>query len=248
MARLEMIILNSPSIYVLPLFVTPVALLVSGFENDPLIIQQLLFIFFVLIFNWWRFRTSFFNLETLTRGSDIKTKELEFKWSSFILLFNTYFANKTTSNKSFNNIKIPDRLSSTWAQAALNMYKHNPKTALGIGSAFSAYVVGDRVREQYNITRNLAQQEAQFKENLLKEKAEFKENLLQKKIEHASQHQLDLLKIEVPKDDIERKALIKDHLNNNETFLTEAKKAGLSNLDGNSPEIYSCLESISSLI
>lgn len=161
MILLEIRLLIAPSLWVALLFAVPLGLTLGHIEDCPFFVQNFLFMLFVIAFFWWRFRTTFFNLETLTENSVIKTQELELKWSSFILLFNSYFANKDKI-KGKPLRKIPDRLTGSWAHAALNMYKHNPKTVAFIGTGISAFVVGERVSNQYNIMKVAEQRDLEL--------------------------------------------------------------------------------------
>jgi len=170
MARWELIILHSPSYFVMPCFVLSLLFLVLNFEIQPVLLQQSLFVICSTLLFWWRFRTTFFNLETLTENSNIKVEDYELKWSNFILLFNSFFANHKVRGQKFKGQKIPDRLSGTWAQAALNMYKHNPKTSIAIGTFLAGGTATQMAASQYNITQDRAQRREEARQLDLRER------------------------------------------------------------------------------
>ena len=170
MARWELIILHSPSYFVMPCFILSLLFLVLNFETQPILLQQTLFVICSILLFWWRFRTTFFNLEALTENSKIKVEDYELKWSNFILLFNSFFTDNKERGQKRKGQKIPDRLSGTWAQAALNMYKHNPKTSIAIGTFLAGGTATQIAVSQYNITQDRTQRQEEARQLDLRER------------------------------------------------------------------------------
>ena len=128
-------------------FAMPVSLFL--FKDFNLFFQTLIVMLFITLFFWWRFRTSFYNLELL--GEDVNIEKLYNKnklklpltWDCYILLFNSYFNNKSKKNMiAFKPYKIQNRLMmSGLPKAFVTLYKHNPQFVKGTGAVLSGGVL-----------------------------------------------------------------------------------------------------------